>query len=81
MTQPSGRVLGFPSWHNCALRIALIVRGVSAILTFVEFLYRIYEFHSTKAAFLASLRIDSRMLQIPTKIVIGSVLSSVKTNC
>ncbi len=50
MTQPSGRILGFPSWYNFALRISPVVCAVNAISTLVELLCRIYVFKSVKTA-------------------------------
>jgi hypothetical protein len=52
MTQPSGRILGFPPWYNFALRISPIVCAVNAISTLVELLFRAYTFKSFKTAFL-----------------------------
>src|ERR1700761_7658990 len=52
MSQPSGRILGFPRCYSFALRISPIVCAVNAISTLIERLYRICKFKSMKTAFL-----------------------------
>lgn len=52
MTQPSGRILGFPSWYNFAIRISPIVCAVNAISTLVELLFRAHTSKSYEIAFL-----------------------------
>lgn len=53
MTQPSGRILGFPRIYNFALRISPIVCAANAISTLVELVCRICILRSVKKAFLA----------------------------
>lgn len=61
MTQPSGRVLGFPSIYNFALRISPTLCAVHAISTAVELFFRTVTQGSVKEAFLsvAAQRLDT----------------------